>query len=126
MGNKERKTLPLTYFIALLIIELYTSTVIILKLVIPSETYDIVSSATCLPRLAVWLSVSCYIQPTDLLKYYIMLDNLLCLGLISILCYACLLLGIAGVTPDTTDYLAFFSFVLIVFFLNGNFRIMMS
>lgn len=120
-----RKELPTWVFALAVVIELYTSTVIIFKTALPDEeSYELLSVISGLPRYAVSIFAAFMLVGRDVWRYWLIVDNLCYLGLLSIACYYFMLLG-KGI-PSVLTFLAWLNYVFLLFFFNGHFRIFLN
>lgn len=126
-----RKHFPIYLFILLLIVELFTSTFIIMKTIFSEETYEILSAILGFVRILILGFIS-YSLAGELSKLYVYLivDNLLMLSLLAMITYYFLLYSNVKEEKHTSMNLStIFSFVvycILLFFLNGNFRCIMK
>lgn len=119
-----RKELPNLTFVLLIIIELYTANVIIFKTILSSESYNLLSCCSGPPRYIVSIIISYILAGRDIWRYYILIDNFLILGILSVTSYYFLILSGEGKT--VLDVLAWLNFLIIVFLYSGHFRIIMK
>ena len=121
----ERKELPSWCFMLIVIIELYTSTVIVFKTVFSVESsYELLSVLTGPPRYIVSIIAAYKMVGSEFWKYIILIDNLFYLGLLTVACYYFLLFG-KGVSSVLT-FLAWLNYVVIISLYNGHFRIILN
>lgn len=120
----KRIELPTWAFALIVIVELFTSNVIIFGTVFTDQTsYEILSVVSGPPRLIASIYVAYKLAGGELWRYYVLMDNLAALGILSIICYYYFTFGeeVTGLRVA-----AWINYLLIVLLFNGHYRVLMK
>ena len=119
-----RKEIPSWLFNAVLVVEIYTFTVIVAKTAFEDpKDYEWLSCLSGPPRYAISIMAAYALAGRDVWRYWLIVDNYFYLGLLSIATYYFLLLG-KGITSALT-FCAWLNYVFLCIFSAGHFRLFM-